>query len=76
MSEKTYIRTVWVIAQSEAMAWQLLKRPDHVYTDQKKAERDLEQVQSKTIFDGWSRGQPWTLFTLTFAVTFSRKEGS
>lgn len=74
MSEKTYIKIVWVIARSEGMAWQLLKKPDHVYTDHSKALRDFERVKSNSVFDGWSKGQPWHLFTLTFAVTFA-KEG-
>ncbi len=76
MTEKTFIKTVWVIAQSEAMAWQLLKRSteEHVYTDRAKALSDFQIVQKKTFFDTFdgqcSQGKPWRLFTLTFSVTF------
>lgn len=79
MTEKTYIKTVWVIAQSEGMAWQLLKHSqDHAYTDINKARADFQAVQKKTFFDcmdGFSKGKPWHLYTMTFAVTFTREEG-
>lgn len=77
MIEKTYIKTVWVIAQSEVMAWQLLRKSvdEYVYTDHEKARADLRKVEAKTTFDGWTRGKPWHVFTLTFSVTFTHEGG-